>query len=83
MVAHGEDVGTGIEEFGRDGGGESVAAGGVLAVDDHRVAGEGLAQPGQFGQEHGAPGAADDVADEEDAHGLSFPARRSAGSQPR
>ena len=37
MVAHGDDVGTGGQELVGDGGGEPVAAGGVLAVDDDRI----------------------------------------------
>ena len=37
MVAHGEDVGTGVEELGGDRGRQPVAAGGVLGVDDDRI----------------------------------------------
>ena len=49
-------------------GGDAEAAGGVLAVHDHAVGLVLLAQAGKQRLEHPPPGAAHDVADEEELH---------------
>ena len=81
MVAHGQDVGTGLEELVGNHGGQPVTAGGVLGVDDDRVERERRPQLRQFGQQHGAAGAPDHIADEQQPHALS--PRAADGSPPR
>src|SRR5262249_51620141 len=73
VIAAGDDVGAGVDDLVIDHLGNAEAAGGVLAVDRDEVE---LPVPPQRREplEHDlAPAAADDIADEEDAHGLLEP----------
>jgi hypothetical protein len=61
-------VGSEVEEFFGDGGGDAETAGGVLAVDDEEVDGVGFHDVGEVFADDVAAGGAKDVADEEDIH---------------
>jgi len=70
MIAEGDRIGAGVDQLMVDRLGDAEAAGGVLAVDDHEIerpVGDQLGQQVGNGE---APGTADDVADEENAHEL-------------
>jgi DNA-binding IscR family transcriptional regulator len=68
VVAGGDDVGSEVEEFFGDGGGDAETAGGVLAVDDEEVDGVGFHDVGEVFADDVAAGGAKDIADEEDIH---------------
>ena len=74
MIAAGNDVDAGIDEFLVDRFGDTEAAGGVLAIDGDEIEPPVPHQPGQPLEQGDAPAAAHDVADEEDAHALRLPA---------
>src|SRR6266516_2932521 len=68
VVAAGDHVGAGIDEFLVDGFGNAEAAGGVLAVDRHEIELPVAHEGTQALEQDRAPAAPYDVADEEDAH---------------
>ena len=68
MVAQRDRVDPGGEEFLADRFVDAEAAGGVFAVDDDEVEPPARAQRRDVLVKDGAPGAADDVADEQNAH---------------
>jgi hypothetical protein len=68
VVAGGDDVGSEVEEFFGDGGGDAEAAGGVFAVDDEEIYGVGVEDVGQVLAYDVAAGRTEDVADEENVH---------------
>ena len=70
MIAAGDDVGAGVDELVVDRLGDAEAAGGVLAVDGDEIELPVADQPGQPLEHDGAPAAAHDVADEQNAHAL-------------
>ena len=67
VVAGGEDVGAEVEELVGDRRGEAESAGGVFSVDDDEVDGAALDDVADVLAHDAATGAAEDVADEEDA----------------
>ena len=69
VVAGGDDAGAGVEDVAGRALGDPHAAGRVLAVDDDQVGRVLLAQRRHRLAQPAPPGAADDVADEEDPHG--------------
>ena len=71
VIAERDGVGAGIDQFVVDRFGDAEAAGGVLAVDDDEIELPFGDQAGQPLDDDCAPGAADHVADEENAHALS------------
>ena len=68
VIAERDGVGAGVDQFVVDRLGDAEAAGGVLAVDDDEIELPLRDQAGQLVGDAGAPGAADHVADEENAH---------------
>ena len=80
MIAAGQNIDAGGEKIVGDIARDAEAAGGVLAIGDDEIDGEPLAQAGQLGREHVAPGPADHIADEKNPHALIFQtyARRSS-----
>ena len=74
MVAAGDHVDAGIDELLVDRLGDAEAAGGILAVDGDEIEPPFGDQLRQSIEQDGAPAAADDVADEQDAHALVLPA---------
>ena len=68
MIAERHRVGAGIDEFLIDRLGDAEAAGGVLAIDDDEIERPVADHAGQMLRDGGAPGPADDVADEKNAH---------------
>jgi hypothetical protein len=73
MIAAGDHVGAGVDEFLVDRLGDAEAAGGVLAVDGDEIELPVAHEGGQPLEQDGTPAAAHDVADEEDAHALLCP----------
>ena len=71
VIAERDGVGAGIDQFVVDRLGDAEAAGGVFAVDDDEIELPFGDQARQSLDDDGAPGAADYVADEENAHALS------------
>jgi len=69
VIAGGDHVDADLEQLVGGLCGDPDAAGGVLAVGDYEVGRVPLAQPGHRRGEPVSTGAADDVRDEEDAHG--------------
>ena len=72
VVAGGDHLDAGREDLVRGPLGDADAARRVLAVGDHEVGLELLAQAGEDVREPAAAGAADDVADEEDPHATTL-----------
>ena len=68
MIAERDGVGAGVDQLVVDDLGDAEAAGGVLAVDDDEVELPVFDQAGQALVDDRAPGAPDNVADEEDTH---------------
>ena len=68
VVADGHDVGAGIEEFLVDRLGDAEAAGSVLAIDRDEIEPPVAHEAGQALDQGLSSAAADDVADEENAH---------------
>ena len=68
MIAERDRVGAGIDEFAVDRLGDAEAAGGVLAIDHDEIELPVANETGQALGDHGAPAAADDIADEQNAH---------------
>ena len=67
MVAERHHVDAGIDEFAEDGFGDAEAAGGIFAVQHHQIERPVGDQAGQPLMDDGAPGAADHVADKQNA----------------
>ena len=70
VVAERDGVGTGVDQLVVDRLGDAEAAGRVLAVDGDEIELPVAPEPRQPLQHRRAPAAADDVADEEDAHAV-------------
>jgi hypothetical protein len=68
VIAKGDRVGAGGQDFIADGLGEAEAARGVLAIDDGAIEPPALTQGGQAIRYGFSPGPADDIAKEEQAH---------------
>ena len=68
MIAERDGVGAGIDQFIVDDFGDAEAAGGVLAIDHDEVELPVGDQARQALVDDGAPGAADNIADEKNAH---------------
>jgi len=68
VIAGGDDVGSEVEEFFGDGGGDAEASGGVFAVDDEEIDGVGFEDVGEMLAYDVAAGRSEDVADEENVH---------------
>src|SRR5262249_42868665 len=87
MVAGADDVDTGGVELVADLLGDAEPSGGVLAVDDDEVEPELASQARHMLQHDVAPGAPNDIAAEEQAHGTirsgSLRARRSGSLRAR
>ena len=69
VVAERDHVDAGGQHLAGDLRGDTHAAGGVLAVDDHEIGGKPVAQIGQERQQRALPDPADHVAHEQDADG--------------
>ena len=74
MIAAGNHVRAGIDEFLVDHLGDAEAAGGVFAIHGDEIEPPVPHQPRQALEQDGTPAAAHDVADEEDTHALRGPA---------
>ena len=74
MIAAGNRVGAGVDELLVDRLGDTEAAGGILAIHRDEIEPPVPHQPGQALEQHGAPAASHDVADEQDTHALRGPA---------
>jgi len=72
VIAGGDDMGTEVEEFVGDGGGDAEASGSVLAVDDEKVYGIGFKDVGKVFADDMAAGGAKYIADKEDIHWKSL-----------
>ena len=68
MIAERDRVGAGVDQFAVDRLGDAEAAGGVLAVDHDEIELPVADEAGQALGDDGPPAAADDVADEQNAH---------------
>ena len=68
MIAERDGVGAGVDQFAVDRLGDAEAAGGVLAVDHDEIELPVADEAGQALGDDGPPAAADNIADEEDAH---------------
>ena len=73
MIAERDGVGAGVEQFGVDRLGDAKAAGRVLAIDHDQIELPVANEPGQPLVDHGSPAAADNVADEQNAHAQAWP----------
>lgn len=81
MVAGGDEIDPGGEELGCKGRGQPVAAGGVFGIDDERIERKPPLEFGYPRQEGMTPGAADEIAHEENPHpSLPFGPIRSPGA---
>ena len=67
MIAERDGVGAGVEQFLIDRLGDAETAGGILAIDDDEIERPVPDHAGQMFRDGGAPGPADDVADEKNA----------------
>ena len=56
MIAAGQHIDAGGEKIVRHIARDPESAGGILAIGDNEIDGEALAQAGQLGSEHVAPG---------------------------
>ncbi len=72
MVAERDHVGAGFQDGGADGFRDARAARRVLAVDHHAVETPRGPQPWQLALDRVAAGAAHDIADEQEPHGVRF-----------
>lgn len=72
MIAGGDGVGAGLDEFLDDSRGDAKAAGGVLGVDEHEIERQRLAQGRQALEQCEPPGSSDHVAEGGDAHANPF-----------
>src|ERR1700730_15558715 len=70
MVAEGDGIGAGIDEFLVDLLRDPKTAGGVLAIDDHEIERPVADHAGQMFRDGGATGPADHVADEKNAQSM-------------
>src|SRR5208283_5862079 len=77
MIAECHAIRARREKVGADRLGDPKAAGGVLAIDDNAIEAPGITQFRQIVQENRAARAANDVADEEEAHAKAWPGSRS------
>ena len=68
MIAERDGVGAGVDQFAVDRLGDAEAAGGVLAIDHDEIELPVADEAGQALGDDGPPAAADDIADEENAH---------------
>ena len=68
MIAERDGVGAGVDEFAIDRLGDAEAAGGVLAVDHDEIELPVADEAGQALVDDGPPAAADNIADEQNAH---------------
>jgi hypothetical protein len=73
VIAAGDGVRAGIDELLIDRFGDAEAAGRVLAIYGDEIELPVADPPGQAVEQHYAPAAADNVADEEDSHALLAP----------
>ena len=69
MIAGGEHRDVELEEFVDDGGRDAESAGGVFGVGDDQINGALLDERRQVLAHADAPGASEDIADKENAHG--------------
>src|SRR4051812_9877746 len=82
MIAGGDAVDAGIVQLGTDLGGDAEARGRVLAVDDHEIEPEFLAQTRHVPGHGLTAGPSDDVAAEQDLHASDKGASPLVGQQP-
>ena len=68
MIAERDGVRAGLDQLATDRFRDAKTARGVLAIDHDQIELPFLHEPGQALNDHSPPAAADDIADEEDAH---------------
>ncbi len=68
MIAAGDGIGACIDQFAIDRFGDAETAGGVLAIDRDEIELPVANETGQALNDDGPPAAADDIADEQNAH---------------
>jgi predicted ThiF/HesA family dinucleotide-utilizing enzyme len=71
VIAGGDYIDAKLEEFAGNGGCDTVASGGVFAIGDDEVEAMAVAQDGHEATDGAATGFADDVANEQDFHGVN------------
>ena len=81
VIAQGHAIGAGLDDLPTDGLGDAEAPRRVFAIHHHEIELPVPAQAGQAVEEDVAPGAAHDVADEENPHGVSLSCNRSIRSR--